>query len=212
MDNPDYIIYTSKTYIDFDDHDVYYEAKRRLKTLEISKEEKKRVFQKLKEEVREEFLEKIKAKYPTITRHLDKFQRVITSDRRPYGLHRSRDEKFFTSSRKIVGVRKTYYPKFVWIEDPCYMAEAVNYLLIDESVDPLCITTLLNSMLMWFWFKFGAEKTHGEQLQIDIEVLETVPIKIPKNEIRKELVEKGLEFYDKWRANILTFGITGQLN
>lgn len=33
-------------------------------------------------------------KYPNIKKHLDKFKNVITSDNKPYGLHRARDEKF----------------------------------------------------------------------------------------------------------------------
>lgn len=33
--------------------------------------------------------------YPNLKKHLDKFQNVITSDNKPYGLHRARDEKFF---------------------------------------------------------------------------------------------------------------------
>ncbi|KUY33793.1 type II restriction-modification enzyme [Campylobacter jejuni HB-CJGB-QYT] len=32
--------------------------------------------------------------YPNLKKHLDKFQNVITSDNKPYGLHRARDEKF----------------------------------------------------------------------------------------------------------------------
>ncbi|MFX1534238.1 MAG: winged helix-turn-helix transcriptional regulator, partial [Promethearchaeota archaeon] len=34
MENHDYIIYTSKNYIDFDERNVYYEARKRLKELE----------------------------------------------------------------------------------------------------------------------------------------------------------------------------------
>lgn len=33
--------------------------------------------------------------YPNLKKHLDKFQNVITSDNKPYGLHRARDEKIF---------------------------------------------------------------------------------------------------------------------
>lgn len=32
--------------------------------------------------------------YPNLKKHLDKFQNVITSDNKPYGLHRARDENF----------------------------------------------------------------------------------------------------------------------
>ena len=32
--------------------------------------------------------------YPNLKTHLDKFIRVITSDNKPYGLRRARDEQF----------------------------------------------------------------------------------------------------------------------
>ena len=41
---------------------------------------------------------KIKS-YPNIKKHLDKFKKVITSDFAPYGLHRSRKEKFFIGKK-----------------------------------------------------------------------------------------------------------------
>ncbi len=191
MDNPDSIIYTSKTYIDFDDRDVYYEAQKRLKRLDVSEEAKKKTLEVLKKKVRDEILDKVRAKYPTITEHLDKFRKVITSDRWPYGLHRSRDEEIFESSNKIIGVRKTKFPKFVWVPQPCYMAETVNYILPNKGIDSLYLTTLLNSTLMWFWFKYGAEKTHGEQLQIDKEILEMVPLKISDEDVQMELKDLG---------------------
>lgn len=33
--------------------------------------------------------------YQNIKNHLDKFEKIITSDNRPYGLHRARDERIF---------------------------------------------------------------------------------------------------------------------
>ena len=39
-------------------------------------------------------------KYPNIKRHLDKFRKVITSDNKPYGLHRARNAYFF-EGRKL---------------------------------------------------------------------------------------------------------------
>lgn len=38
-------------------------------------------------------------KYPNIKKHLDRFKKVITSDNKPYGLHRSRDGRFFTGEK-----------------------------------------------------------------------------------------------------------------
>ena len=43
-------------------------------------------------------------KYPNLKKHLDKFQKIITSTYKPYGLHRSREEKFFVGE-KIISLR-----------------------------------------------------------------------------------------------------------
>ena len=43
--------------------------------------------------------------YPHLKEHLDRFKDVISSDNKPYGLHRSRVESFFIGE-KIVALRK----------------------------------------------------------------------------------------------------------
>ncbi len=40
--------------------------------------------------------------YPNIKSHLDKFQSIITSENKPYGLNRARNEKFFLGERIVV--------------------------------------------------------------------------------------------------------------
>src|SRR5690606_4784813 len=49
--------------------------------------------------------------YPGLKKHLDIFKKVITSYNAPYGLHRSRDEKFF-KGEKIMSLRKCAKPTF----------------------------------------------------------------------------------------------------
>ena len=39
--------------------------------------------------------------YPNIKKHLDLFTSIITSDNKPYGLHRSRNERFFMEKRLL---------------------------------------------------------------------------------------------------------------
>jgi hypothetical protein len=43
--------------------------------------------------------------YPNLKKHLDKFEQVITTDNKPYGIHRARNEKFF-KGEKILSLRK----------------------------------------------------------------------------------------------------------
>jgi hypothetical protein len=204
-----WLIYTTKNYIDFDERDVNERLKQYVIDNKIDpKKEDPRVIDATRENIRAEIEEIIKEKYPTITRHLDKFQDVITSDRKPYGIHRSREVRFFESKEKLISVRKTFVPKFAYVKEPCYMAESVNIILLQEKPDSHYILAILNSTLMWFWFKFGAEKTHGEQLQVDMDVLENAPIKIISEPEVKEiasiskklmLLKRAEEmFYDLW--------------
>ncbi len=61
-------------------------------------------------------------KYPNIKKHLDRFQKIITSDNKPYGLHRARDEKFF-KGEKIISLRKCKEPTFTYTDFNCYVSQ-----------------------------------------------------------------------------------------
>ena len=62
-------------------------------------------------------------RYPRIKRHIDQFLPILTSDNKPYGLHRSRDEKFFRGE-KIISLRKCVdRPKFTYSNFDCYVTQ-----------------------------------------------------------------------------------------
>ena len=118
--------------------------------------------------------------YPNIKRHLDKFQKVITSDNKPYGLHRARDERFF-KGEKIVAVRKCKEPAFTYTDFDCYVS-ATFYLIKTERINLKYLTALLNSKLIAFWLKHKG-KMQGDNYQIDKEPLLALPLKtIPSSE------------------------------
>ena len=60
--------------------------------------------------------------YPNLKKHLDRFQKVITSDNKPYGLHRARNEHFFIEE-KIVSLRKCAKPTFTYTDFDCYVSQ-----------------------------------------------------------------------------------------
>jgi adenine-specific DNA-methyltransferase len=111
--------------------------------------------------------------YPNIKAHLDKFKKVITSDNKPYGLHRARDEKFF-KSEKIIAVRKCAEPTFTYIDFDCYVS-ATFYVIKSERIKMKYLTAILNSKLIAFWLKHKG-KMQGNNYQIDKEPLLAVPI------------------------------------
>ena len=111
------------------------------------------------------------AKYPNIKFHLDKYQPVITSDHKPYGIHRARQPEWFEDPQKIICVRKTRYPKFALIPEVWYGDQAVLIIRLvnHKQISPHLVLAILNSKVAHFWLFH--QKRQGNQLQIDKEVL-----------------------------------------
>lgn len=124
--------------------------------------------------------------YPKIKLHLEKFKNVITTDFAPYGLHRSRDERFFIGE-KIISLRKTQIPRFTYTDFPCYVSQ--SYFVIKPlKLNPLYLTGVLNSKLAHFWF--FTEKRQGKNLQIDKEPLLSIPLIKPDDHSMKLIQDK----------------------
>ena len=117
-------------------------------------------------------------KFPTIKNHLDKFKSVITSDNKPYGLHRSREEKFF-NNEKILSLRKCIKPTFTFTDFPTYVSQSYNIIKTDR-VNLKYLTCLFNSKLIEFWLKYNG-KMQGSIFQVDQDPLLNIPIKIPND-------------------------------
>ena len=124
--------------------------------------------------------------YPNLKKHLDQFNRIITSDNHPYGLHRARDEKFF-NGEKIISLRKCAEPCFTYTDFPCYVSQTFNIIKTDR-VNLLYLTALLNSRLVRFWLK-NRGKMQGQNFQVDKEPLLAIPLYVP-NKSEQERVAK----------------------
>ena len=117
--------------------------------------------------------EKIKL-YPNIKNHLDKFKNVITSDNKPYGLHRARNESFFIGE-KIITLRKSPdSPQFYYTDFDCYVS-ATFYVIKTNRINQKYLTLLLNSKLIEFWLRHKG-KMQGDNFQLDKEPILTIPI------------------------------------
>jgi len=123
--------------------------------------------------------------YPNIKKHLDKFKKVITSNNKPYGLHRARDENFF-KGEKIIAVRKCIEPTFTYTNFDCYVSAAF-YVIKTTRIDLKYLTALLNSKLIAFWLKQRG-KMQGNNYQIDKEPLLALPIIKPGEDEQKEII------------------------
>ena len=129
---------------------------------------------------------KLMDKYPTLKKHLDDFVDVITSDNRPYGLHRARKKEFFEEP-KIFSLRKCIVPTFSYVDIPAYVT-AEWYVIKTNRVDMRYLTSLLNSSLIKYWLlKMG--KIQGNIYQVDKEPLINIPIAIPDKLMEMKIIE-----------------------
>ncbi len=129
-------------------------------------------------------------KYPTIKKHLDKFVNVITSDNKPYGLHRARDNRFF-NGEKIISLRKcANAPIFTYTDFECYVG-AMYYIIKTSRLNMKYLTAILNSKLVAFWLKHKG-KMQGNNYQIDKEPLMNIPIYKP-NQPESKMLEQIVE-------------------
>jgi adenine-specific DNA-methyltransferase len=112
--------------------------------------------------------------YPSLRAHLDRFTPIMTSDNRPYGLHRARDERFFLGE-KIMCLRKTGRPSFALVDWPCYVSQTFM-ILKPSDIDLKYLLGLLNSRVFQFWLDRKGKK-QGDALQIDKAPLLSLPIR-----------------------------------
>ena len=111
--------------------------------------------------------------YPNIKKHLDKFSKVITSDNKPYGLHRARNEEIF-KGEKILSIRKHERPAFSYVTLDTYVNRTFN-IIKTERVNLKYLLVLLNSKLTKFWLKEKG-KMQGDIFQVDITPIISIPL------------------------------------
>jgi len=167
--------------------------------------------------------------YPNIKEHLDKFKKIITTDFKPYGIHRTREESFFKGD-KICSIRKCPVPSFSFVDFDSYVNQ-VYYVIKTSRINMKFLTGLLNSKLIYFWLYHNG-KRQGEQLQVDRDPLIEIPIinqedgQIIKNvdliielnrrlesinlDREKDIIKKQIEALERQIDNIIykLYGIT----
>lgn len=133
--------------------------------------------------------------YPNLKKHLDRFQKIITSDNKPYGLHRARNEHFFIEE-KIISLRKCAKPTFTYTDFDCYVSQTF-FVIKTRRLNQKYLTALLNSKLIAFWLKYKG-KMQGFQYQVDKGPLVELPL-IKTNE--EEIFASLLDYIAFLKAN-----------
>jgi adenine-specific DNA-methyltransferase len=131
--------------------------------------------------------------YPGIRAHLDRFKKVITSDNKPYGLHRAREKHFF-EGEKIIAVRKCIKPTFTFTDFDCYVS-ATFYVIKTGRVDQKYLLSILNSKLIAFWLRHRG-KMQGNNYQIDKEPIIDIPIYVAPQEGLNSLSSIAVKIID----------------
>ena len=148
--------------------------------------------------------------YPHLKAHLDKFKDVISSDNKPYGLHRARVESFFVGE-KIVALRKCAgRPIFAYANGLNYMS-ATFYVIKTNRVNMKYLTGLLNSKLVEFWLK-NKGKMQGANYQLDKEPLQQIPIAIPSNKMQEAIIKLVGEIIALKKTNHDTSSLERQID
>lgn len=112
--------------------------------------------------------------YPNLKRHIDQFREILTSDNKPYGIHRARDSKFFTG-KKIISLRKcSDRPLFSYSESDCYVTQTF-FSIKTNRWNMKFLTGVLNSRLLKFWL-LNKGKMQGVNYQVDKEPLLGIPL------------------------------------
>lgn len=125
--------------------------------------------------------------FPNIKGHLDKFLDVFTSVNKPYGLHRSRDEKYF-KGEKIFSLRKcSVRPRFTYTNFDAYVNRTFMVIKTDR-INQKYLTGILNSNLIAFWLKYKG-KMQGNNYQIDKTPLENLPLINPNKEVQEKITD-----------------------
>ncbi len=132
-------------------------------------------------------------KYPNIKKHLDRFISIITSDNKPYGLHRAREEKFF-KNEKIMSLRKGKEPVFTFTDFDCYVSQSY-FVIQTKRLNMKYLTICLNSKIVKFWLRHKG-KMQGDNYQIDKIPLLNIPIIIAEKQ------NDIIQLFDKIKDNV----------
>jgi len=118
--------------------------------------------------------------FPNLKDHLDRFKKVITSDNKPYGLHRAREQRIF-EGEKILALRKsTIKPTFIYNGFDCFVSQTYN-IIKTNRIDNKFLIAILNSTLITFWLN-NKGKMQGSNFQLDNEPLSQLPLIKPDYE------------------------------
>lgn len=125
--------------------------------------------------------------YPNLKKHLDKYTSIITSENKPYGLHRARQEEIFLGEKILVLRKSANNPKFYYADRSTYVSQSFN-IIKTNRFNYKILLGILNSKLIAFWLK-NMGKMQGDNYQLDKGPLMEIPIKLIPTETEEEFIK-----------------------
>ena len=133
--------------------------------------------------------------FARLKNHLDKFQRLITSSNGPYGIHRPRQDKYFTSA-KIIFKNMFKRPEFTYDTSELFFGFSFSSIIEKEkNYDLKYVLAILNSNFALYWYQRNCKK-RGAGFDVGVGKIRDFPIaKIPRGQQEPLiiLVDKILE-------------------
>jgi len=103
-----------------------------------------------------------------------------------------------SNQRKVVSATITMRPRFAFANIPYYLDSGANYLE-PRDMDPRSLIALLNSSLIWFWFRYGYARG-TQQLIIDPSAIANAPLLKLAKEIEHMLKKIANDAYNLKKA------------
>ena len=120
--------------------------------------------------------------FARLKNHLDKFQKLITSSNGPYGIHRPRQDKYFTSA-KIIFKNMFKQSEFTYDTSEFFFGFSFSSIIEKEkNYDLKYVLAILNSNFAFYWYQ-GNCKKRGAGFDVGVGKIRDFPIaKIPREQ------------------------------
>ena len=121
--------------------------------------------------------------------HLDKLQRFITSSNGPYGIHRPRQDKYFTSA-KIIFKNMFKRPEFTYDTSELFFGFSFSSIIEKEkNYDLKYVLAILNSNFALYWYQRNCKK-RGAGFDVGVGKIRDFPIAKVPSEQQKPLISR----------------------
>lgn len=116
-----------------------------------------------------------KGKCPNIKKHLDNVKEFITSSNAPYGIHRTREQRYFEEP-KLICKGMFLKPEFYFDYEKYYCGFSFSVIIQKSKEYELkLLLALMNSKLGEYWFNLNGKK-RGVGVDIGVKVFRLFPL------------------------------------